>query len=386
MDERATEQTSALYLWLRNVAMLTLKELRCVMRDRNMMAAIVIAFSVGVYLVATGVHADVANVSVGVVDSDHSGLSMRIREAIRMPHFHPPVEIDRSQADEAMDAGRFIFILDIPPHFEADVHGMRAPAVQLMVDATAMTQSSLGTAYLNEIVLRETLAYLKVQGIEAHLPTRSVMHIFFNPNGESVWFASVMQVINNVTVLAVVLVGAAVIREREHGTIEHLLVMPVRPSEIAVAKMVANGLVILVAVGLSLALVVRGVLAVPSVGSLPLCLVGTAFYLFSLTALGIMLATLASSMPQFALLSVPVFVIMYLLSGSTTPSESMPVLLQQAMLVSPSTHYVKLAQAILYRGAGLSVVWPQFVAMAGIGAVFLAVALARFRSMLARQG
>jgi ABC-2 type transport system permease protein len=149
---------------------------------------------------------------------------------------------------------------------------------------------------------------------------------------------------------------------------------------------VANGLVILVAVGLSLALVVRGVLAVPSVGSLPLCLVGTAFYLFSLTALGIMLATLASSMPQFALLSVPVFVIMYLLSGSTTPSESMPVLLQQAMLVSPSTHYVKLAQAILYRGAGLSVVWPQFVAMAGIGAVFLAVALARFRSMLARQG
>ncbi|CAH0350936.1 ABC transporter permease [Aquabacterium sp. CECT 9606] len=381
MDDR----TSPLRLWLRNAAVLTLKELRCVLRDRNMMVAIAIAFSVGVYLVATGVRADVANVSVGVIDSDHSGLSMRIREAIRMPHFHPPVEIDRAQADAAMDAGRFIFIVDIPPHFEADVHAMRAPAVQLMVDATAMTQSSLGTAYLNEIVLRETLAYLKVQGIEARLPTRSVTHIFFNPNGESVWFASVMQVINNVTVLAVVLVGAAVIREREHGTIEHLLVMPVRPSEIAAAKIMANGLVILAAVGLSVALVVRGVLAVPSVGSLPLFLLGTAFYLFSLTALGIMLATLASSMPQFALLSVPVFVIMYLLSGSTTPRESMPMLLQQVMLASPSTHYVKLAQAILYRGAGLSVVWPQFVAMTGIGAVFLAVAMARFRSMLAFQ-
>ena len=372
--------------WLLNVAFLTLKELRCVLRDRNMMGAIAVSFSIAVYLVGTGMHADVANVSVGVIDADHSGLSMRIRDAVRLPYFYAPVEIDRTQAQAGLDSGRFTFVLDIPPHFEADVHALRSPTVQLMVDATAMTQSNMGTVILNEIILRETLGYLKVQGIDARLPTKPVTHIQFNPNVESKWFASVMQVINNVTVLAVVLVGAAVIREREHGTIEHLLVMPVRPSEIAVAKIAANGLVILIAVGLSIVLTVQGVMQVPIAGSVPLFLVGTAFYLFSLTALGILLATFAASMPQFALLAVPVFVIMYLLSGSATPRESMPELLQHLMLASPSTHYVRLSQGILYRGAGVSIVWPQFAAMAVIGAGFLAVALTRFRTMLARQG
>ena len=372
--------------WFINLAYLTVKELRCVLRDHNMMGAIAVAFSIAVYLVATGTRADVANVSTAVIDNDHSGLSMRLREAIRLPHFKPPVEIDRSQAQAAMDEGKYIFILDIPPHFEADVHALRSPTLQVSVDATAMTQANLGTAYLNEIVIKETLDYFKVQGIDIRLPTRSVVHTMFNPNVTSKWFTAIMQVINNITILAVVLVGAAVIREREHGTIEHLLVMPVRPSEIAMAKILANGIVILTAVALSMLLVVKGLLQVPVAGSMTLFLVGTAMYLFSLTALGILLATMTSSMPQFGLLSVPIFVIMYLLSGSTTPRESMPALLQDVLLLSPSTHYVKLAQGVLYRGADFALVWPHFAAMAAIGLVFLIVALTRFRSMLARQG
>jgi len=372
--------------WFINLAYLTVKELRCVLRDHNMMGAIAVAFSIAVYLVATGTRADVANVSTAVIDNDHSGLSMRLREAIRLPHFKPPIEIDRAQAQAAMDEGTYIFILDIPPHFEADVHALRSPTLQVSVDATAMTQANLGTAYLNEIVIKETLDYFKVQGIDIRLPTRSVVHTMFNPNVTSKWFTAIMQVINNITILAVVLVGAAVIREREHGTIEHLLVMPVRPSEIAMAKILANGIVILTAVGLSMLLVVKGLLQVPVAGSMTLFLVGTAMYLFSLTSLGILLATMTSSMPQFGLLSVPIFVIMYLLSGSTTPRESMPALLQDVMLLSPSTHYVKLAQGVLYRGADFALVWPHFAAMAAIGLVFLIVALTRFRSMLARQG
>ena len=114
--------------------------------------------------------------------------------------------------------------------------------------------------------------------------------------------------------------------------------------------------------------------------------VGTGLYLFSLTALGILLATVASSMPQFGLLAVPVFVVMYLLSGSATPAENMPHWLQYLMQLSPSTHYVKLAQGILYRAADAAIVWPQMLAVGGIGAAFLALALLRFRTMLARQG
>ncbi|MBP7131646.1 MAG: ABC transporter permease [Aquabacterium sp.] len=373
-------------IWFINVFYLSLKELRCVLRDRTMMGAILISFTVAVYVVAVGAKADVTNVTIGIIDHDQSGLSHRIRAALRPPMFQTPVDLTPASAQAAMDEGKFLFIVEIPEQFEANIHGQRATSVQLTVDATAMAQAQLGIAYITEIVLRETLSEFKVDNLDKRLPTRQVVRVLYNPNTITSWFTSVMQLINNVTVLSVVLVGAAVIRERERGTIEHLLVMPVRPSEIAVAKILANGLVILLAVAVSVVGIIGGVLGVPIEGSVGLFLVGTGLYLFSLTALGILLATVASSMPQFGLLAVPVFVIMYMLSGSATPFENMPYWLQHAMQLSPSTHYVLLAQGILYRAAGFDIVWPQMVAVGGIGVAFLALALMRFRSMLARQG
>ncbi|MDH3446282.1 MAG: ABC transporter permease, partial [Deltaproteobacteria bacterium] len=134
---------------------------------------------------------------------------------------------------------------------------------------------------------------------------------------------------------------------------------------------------------LSLKLVIQGLLDIPIAGSIPLFLLGTVIYLFSGTALGIFLATLARSMPQFGLLSFPVFMTMIMLSGGTTPVQSMPQWLQNVMQFSPSTHFVSFAQSILYRGAGIEVVWPQFAAITGIGAVFFLTALLRFRKAIA---
>jgi ABC-2 type transport system permease protein len=176
-----------------------------------------------------------------------------------------------------------------------------------------------------------------------------------------------------------------VIRERERGTIEHLLVMPLRPSEIALSKIAANGLVILVASGLSLVFVVQLLLEVPIQGSLVLFLAGTAVYLFATTSLAILLATVAGSMPQFALLAIPVFLVLNQLSGASSPLEALPRFLQTVIQVSPAVHYVQLAQAVLYRGAGLDLVYTELLILLALGAAFLAVALRRFRTMLARQ-
>ncbi len=175
-----------------------------------------------------------------------------------------------------------------------------------------------------------------------------------------------MAVINNITMLTVVLTGAALIREREHGTIEHLLVMPVTPAEIMIAKIWANGLVIVVVAALSLWFVVHSVLRVPLAGSVPLFLAGTVLYEISVAALGILLATFTGTMGQFGLLVVPVLVILNLLSGSATPPESMPDWLIKVMQVTPTPHFVSFAQAVLYRGAGLDIVWPQLAALAAI--------------------
>jgi ABC-2 type transport system permease protein len=195
---------------------------------------------------------------------------------------------------------------------------------------------------------------------------------------------SIMAIITNITMLAIILAGAAIIREREHGTMDHLLVMPLTPFEIAMAKVWANGLVITVAVGLSLAIVVQVIMGIPIAGSVPLFMLGVALYLFFTTAVGILLGTIARSMPQLGLLYIMIALPMNLLSGANTPVESMPPFLRTLMQASPSTHFVSFAQAILYRGAGIDVVWPQFLAVTLIGGVFFVVALMRFRRITAQ--
>ncbi|TDX61801.1 ABC-2 type transport system permease protein [Methylosinus sp. sav-2] len=372
--------------WLVNVALLSGKELRSLLQDVTLMALIVFAFTAAVHLMSEGVKAEVSHASVAIMDGDHSELSRRLRDAILPPYFIAPEEIAREDVVAAMNQSRYIFVIEIPPRFEADVLAGRRPVVQVLVDATAMTQAGLGAGYLNEIFVVETQKFLGAKSIESSLPIRVISRIEFNPNTDSFWFTSVMQIVVNLTVLSIILVGAAVIREREHGTIEHLLVMPVRASEIAIAKIMTNGLVILAATMLSLWLVVQKWLGVPIAGSVGLFAFGALLYLFSVTSLGMWLATLAPTMPQFGLLSVPVYAIAYLLSGAATPVESMPEAVQAIVRFAPTTQFVSMTQAVLYRSAGLDTVWPQIAVVIASGAMFLSLALSRFRSMLARQG
>lgn len=191
-----------------------------------------------------------------------------------------------------------------------------------------------------------------------------------------------MEIINLVTMLSIVLTGAALIREREHGTIEHLLVMPVKPAEIMLSKVWSMALVVLVATTLSLLFVVQGLLHVPIEGSILLFLTGAVLHLFATTSMGIFMATLARTMPQFGLLLILVLLPLQMLSGGMTPRESMPEFVQNIMQAAPTTHFISASRAILYRGAGLKVVWQPFVLLLAIGTVFYSVALARFRKTI----
>ncbi|GAA0368308.1 ABC transporter permease [Bowmanella denitrificans] len=371
----------------RHVWQLGVKELFSLKADPVLLGLIFYIFSIAVYTVATGVNFEVRNAAVAVVDEDDSALSRQIAAALLAPQFQAAVKISARQLDMVLEQGEFVFVLVFPPDFERDVLEGKQPQVQLNVDASAMTQAGNGATYIQQIVQAESLAYL-APGVNYtdSLPVRLEVRKLFNPNADSAWFNSVMQVINSVTMLGIILTGAALIREREHGTIEHLLVMPVTPAEIMLAKVWANGLVILVATLLSLALVVHQLLAVPIQGSVLLFSLATALYLFSVTSLGIMLGTLTRTMAQFGLLVIPVVVVMYLLSGGTTPQESMPDWLRWIMQVSPSTHFVSLAQDILYRGAGWPLAWPLLMVLLAIGLVFFVIALARFRKAIVSMG
>jgi len=366
---------------LANIFWLGTKELRSFMRDWILLALVVYSFSLAVISQAQSNAQELHNASLGIVDEDRSELSRRIARAFLLPYFKPAQLIEERDVDRLMNAGKYTFVIDIPPNFERDVLGRRNPAVQLNVDATAMVQAGIGTGYAQQIIATEIDDFLsRAEGVPPP-PVNLAVRVAFNPNVTTAWFTSVMGIINSVTMLAIVLAGAAVVREREHGTMDHLLVMPLTPFEIAMSKIWANALVIAIAVSLSLYFVVRALLGIPIAGSIPLFIFGAVIYLFFATAIGIFLATIARTMPQLGLLYMLVAMPLNMLSGSNTPLESMPPFLRMVMQASPSTHFVSFAQAILYRGAGFDAVWPKFLAVAGIGALFLALALMRFRGV-----
>jgi len=251
--------------------------------------------------------------------------------------------------------------------------------MQLNVDATLVSQAFIGAGYIQSITGSEVAESVQRYRSVSAMPAELAPRILFNPNLTQAWFSAVMEIINNVTMLSIILTGAALIREREHGTIEHLLVMPLTPFEIMASKIWSMGLVVLVAAAFGLEVMARGAVGVVIAGSVPLFLVGVALTLLATTSMGIFLGTIARSMPQFGLLMILILLPLLLLSGSMTPRESMPMVVQKIMLIAPTTHFVGLAQAILYRGAGLSVVWPQFLAIFGIAVLFFLAALVRFR-------
>ncbi|MDW6024035.1 ABC transporter permease [Mesorhizobium sp. BAC0120] len=365
-----------------NILALGVKELYSIRADPVMLVLIIYTFSYAVYAVATGARLEVHDASVAIVDEDHSEISRRIQEAILPPFFKEPQEISANEIGPTMDSNRFIFAIEIPANFESDLVSNRRPSIEINADATAIAVAGNGVGDLQQIIGQQVVSYLSNASGSADLPVNFVIRVMFNPNLQSHWFTSVMQIINNITMLSVILTGAALIREREHGTIEHLLAMPVTPNDVMLAKIWANGVIIVLAAALSMKAVVQLVLQVPIAGSLWLFLAGTLLYQFSVTALGILIATFTTSMAQFGLLCIPILVILQLLSGSSTPLETMPIWLQNIMQIAPTTHFVSFAQAVLYRGAGLDIVWPQLVAMTVISGVIFAISGLRFRRTL----
>ena len=366
----------------KNVLRLGVKELWSLVRDPMMLVLIVYTFSLSNYVAATAMPESLHNAPIAIVDEDGSPLSARIVSSFYPPHFKTPVMVSLADIDPGMDKGEYTFVLDIPPGFQRDVLAGRTPAIQLNIDATLMSQAFTGNGYIQQIVASEVNEFVARYRHTAVMPVDLALRMRFNPNLEQSWFGSLMEIINNVTMLSIILTGAALIREREHGTIEHLLVMPVTPAEIMLAKIWAMGLVVLTAAMMALIFVVQGALQVPIQGSLALFMLAALLHLFATTSMGIFLATLARSMPQFGMLLVLVLLPLQLLSGGATPRESMPELVQYIMLAAPTTHFVAAGQAILYRGAGIDVVWPQFLAIVAIAGALFTASLSRFRKTI----
>lgn len=370
---------------VRNIFHLGIKEILGLWRDPLLLALIVYSFTMSVISNAKSTPDSINNAAIAILDQDQTQLSRRICDAFLPPMFATPHYLhDYNEINDSMDKGVYTFIVVIPSGFQEKVLAKNNPEVQLNVDATRMSQAFTGTGYIQQIISEEVSDFVaETNGGKTPDTAEILVRKRYNPNLTKAWEGAMNGLVNNVTMLALILTGAALIRERERGTLEHLLVMPVTPFEIMVSKVWSMSLVVLVASGLSLWIVVQDILKVPIAGSFWLYMLAVAINVFAVTALGIFLACFAKDMPQLGMLMILVLLPMEVLSGGTTSQDNMPDVIRWIMQLAPTTHFVEFSKAILFRGAGLSTVWPIFLKMIGIGALFFFIALRRFRRTVA---
>ena len=365
---------------LRHIYRLGLKELISFRYDYVLVVLVIYSFTVMVIVPAKGTGLQVRDSSVAYVDEDQSPLSFRIIDAIQKPFFKKPHAITFEEINRVMDRGEYIFVIHIPSGFQKKVLAGKSPEVSIDVDATAIGHAKLGATYLTRIINDEINTFVLRSQKLPDLPFRLTTRVLYNQNRESSWFMSVVFLTHMITLLPIILPAAALIKEKERGTVEHLLVMPLVPVEITIAKVWANSFIVVVGAMFSLFFAVKWVVGAPIHGSTFLFFLGTIVFLYATTELGVFLATIAKNQPQAGLLSMPIIVPISMLNGGTTPLESMPRFLQIVMQFAPTTHYMEFCARVLFRDAGISVVWPQLAAMAAIGTVLFIGAMIRFRA------
>lgn len=367
-----------------NIFNLSIKELKTLFYDKVMVLLVIYSFSFAIYIGGTQTSTELHNASIAFVDSDKTELSHRIIDAFYKPRFNTPAVISYDEVDKRMDSGYYTFIIMIPSDFEKDVLSGKSPDILVNIDATRMTQAGIGSGYIQNIITQEVQTFLK-GSYESSTNPKVVSRYKYNPNLTSMWFGSINEIINNIVMISILLSGAALVREREHGTIEHLLVMPLRAFEIMLSKIFSACLVILVCVTFSLLVVVEGVLQIPLNGSVPLFLLCTFLVLFATTSMGVFMGTIAQNMPQLGMIFILTILPLMLLSGSITPFESMPMILQDLMQLMPTSHFVDLSQSILFKGAGISIIWKKMLIIFVIGAVFFSLTLILFKRSLGME-
>lgn len=368
-----------------NIYNLMIKELKIVLYDKGMLIFIVYVFSVAIYIGGTKTSTELKNGSIAFVDSDKSQLSQRLIDAFYKPRFNTPDIISYYDIDKKMDSGYYTFIVLIPSEFEKDVLSNNVPEIQVNIDATRMTQAGIGASYVRNIINQEIETFLQKSSENSFNP-KLVTRYKYNQNLTGDWFGSINEIINNIVMISILLSAASLVREREHGTIEHLMVMPLSSFEIMISKILAVCIIVLIGVCFSIFFIVEMLLQIPISGSIALYLFSTFLVLFATTSMGVFIGTVVKNMPQLGMVFILTILPLMMLSGTMSPYESMPLVLQYLMNLMPTSHFVELSQAILFRDAGITIVYKQMINIFLIGVVFFTITLLIFKKSLKLNG
>jgi ABC-2 type transport system permease protein len=362
----------------RRLSALMRKELTQFLRDRIMLFLVLYLYTAEVIMCTVALSFDVRNLPTVLADFDRSAHSRQLTERFRSSGYFRIEHLATRDAELAalLDRGEALAAIVIPPEFSRRLTDGAPVTVQLLLDGSNANSASVAQGYAQRIVQNYALE-------QARLPVGSALPIEYRPR---IWYNSELRysyfMVLSMIALAGMLVGvitaaASIVREKESGTIEQMMVTPIRPAEMIAVKMLPTLLVGLLALFPSL--LIAAWFGVPMRGSLVLFFLFSAVFLVSSMGIGILIATFAETLQQALLVSFfALFPIMFL-SGTLVPVESMPKGLQVLAQLSPLTHYMDALLGIFLKGVGLDTLWRQAAAMTLIGAALLAVSVLRFR-------
>lgn len=390
MNVESVASSQRVVIWWHRLAVMTHKEMLQLFRDVPIVAFLVYSFTLAIYITGNGIRSQLHDASLLVHDADHSVSSRELIHRFQAPFFRLSGEvIDSREALRQLDRGTAIALLEIPPRFHEQLVTGEPTAVQLLVDTTNSPNGLSAAGYAARIVARfgQEMALNRVgSGDESSqdLPLILSDHrVWYNQDQNEAWFECISHLLRQITVFALLLPAAALVREKERGTVEQLLVSPLSPFQIMASKVLAMTVVILSATAIGLFGIMQPVFGVPIRGSIWLFFTLTALFVVTTACMGLAGATLARNQGQVGMMTLLVAAPMLMLSGITAPMEAMPVWVRYLMALSPLRYYIEIANGILLKGAGLNILWDSVLAMAAFGAVLFGFGLWRFRRQFA---
>lgn len=375
-----------LTVWCRRIAVMTRKELLQLFRDIPLMAFLIYSFTLSVYVTGNGIQTQLKNAGLLVSDADRSVSSRELISRFHSPYFRFDGELTHpNEGFVRLDRGGSMMVLDIPTRFHEALVSGESTAVQLLVDTTNSPQGLSAAGYAARIVGQFSQELIMTRNGQTGSSSTTVPmilsdhRVWFNQDQNETWFESISHLLRMITIFAVLLPAAALVREKERGTVEQLLVSPLTPAQIMLPKVVAMTLVILGATAVALFGVMLPVFGVPIRGSVALLFLLTALFIVATAGIGVFASTVTKNQAQVGMMTLLVVAPMLLLSGIFTPLETMPVWVRYLMALSPLRYFIEIATGILLKGIGLEMLWSQTLSMLALGVSLFGFGMWRFR-------
>ena len=351
------------------------KELLHILRDKGLIIFVLYAFIPDIYIAAQGFNLIPEKVSISVYDEDKSIRSRELIDRIKPPAFKEPASIDSyDEIDELLNGSKTVLALVVPSDFEKDIYRDRA-SVQILVDGTQSSAAYLSSAYLGFIIqqysddfLREQLKLNRLTGLP-YVDVRS--RIFFNPEANDKLFEGINEFFMVVTLIGMILPASILIREKEYGTIEQIMISPLNVRKLLFIKIIAASLFLLTMISISYEFVLKFWLGFRLKGTIMEFLIVCLVYTFATSGLSFLIASIAKRFSQIGLLTIAIFAPMLLLSGGWVPPESLPDWLRQLTVISPLKYFMEMGIGLLIRGAPIRLLVPSMMKLIVLGTILM---------------